>query len=45
MGGPAAAHCRLVVDEDVDAGQGDRGSIEIEGTMKLHPGGETQVDA
>ena len=45
MGGPAVVHCRLVVDEDANAGRGDRGSIEIEGTMKLCPGRETWVDA
>jgi len=37
MGGPAASHCGLVVDDDTDAGQGNGCSVEIERTMKLRP--------
>jgi len=45
MGGPAMAHHRLVMDDDMDAGWGDRCLVEIKWSMQLHPGGEMQVDA
>ena len=37
MGGPAASHRGLVVDDDTDDGQGNGCSVEIERTMKLRP--------
>ncbi len=44
MGSPALAHRGFVMDDDVDAGWGNGCSIEIEGSMKLCPGGESRVD-
>ncbi len=45
MGGPAAADCGLVMDDDADAGWGDRCLIEIKRTMKLRPCRQAWVDA
>ncbi len=44
MGRPASAHHGFVMDDDADARWGNGCSIEIKGSMKLCPGGESQVD-
>jgi hypothetical protein len=45
MGRPGLPNSGLVVDENVDTGGGDGGSIEVIVAIDLSPGGEIGVDA